>query len=287
MLSNLLGRIDNSEKARKERVEYLRGKNVETTGIFRSVQDKVVLELPRKIEFRFRSYAYCVGYSPLDLKHYKHDHLTIEEAVKRSETECWRKSDGSLYEVEDYLRSLIMNEQTCGTYKYTPPNLMVYEKENIVIPYDFHDITSPDDFKLPEEIRKLGLTEKDWNFYFEDSLQNYYWEGAGRTYLREPSFTGPGNSYYMIRMEPVIDVFINGEKSYAFNLTLTEKEKIIDMIKEDKQITGELISDGNEIEKYVRKSIVKDLWIERKSKDIARSINSKRIYGERVTEHER
>ena len=88
-------------------------------------------------------------------------------------------------------------------------------------------------------------------------------------------------------MEPVIDVFINGKKSYAFNLTLTEKEQIIDMIKEDKQITGEFISDGKEIEKYVRKSMVKNLWIERKSKDIARSINSKQIYGERVTENGR
>ena len=287
MLSNLLGKIDNSEKARRERVEYLRGKNVETTGIFVSLQEKETVELPRKIEFRFRRYAYCVGYSPLDLKHYKHDKLTIQEAVKWSETQRWRKGDGSLFEVEDYLRTLIMNEQTCGTYKFTPPNLMVYDEENIVIPYDFHDITSPEDFKLPEELSALGLTEKDWNFWFEDSLQNYYWEGAGRTYLKEPSFTGHDNSYYMIRMEPVTDVFINGKKSYAFNLTLTEKEQIIDMIKEDKQITGEFISDGKEIEKYVRKSMVKNLWIERKSKDIARSINSKQIYGERVTENGR
>lgn len=292
MLSNLLGRIDNSDRAVKDRVNYLRGKNIETTGIFRAVQEKETVELPRKIEFKFRKYAYAVGYSPLDLKHYQHDEPVKKEALRLSRTERCRKSDGTLFEYEDYLRMLLMNDETMGRHQYTPENLMDYYKfntENTVIPYDFFDINSAEDFRIPSAAKELGLTEKDWNFWFEDSLQNYYWEGAGRTYLRENSFVGPGDggSYYKIRMEPVIDVYINGAKAYAFNLTFTEKEKIIDMIKEDKQITGEFISDGKEIEKYVRKAITKHVELERKSKDLAKKINSKSIYGCRVTDRDK
>lgn len=276
MLSSLLGKIDNSDRAVSKRLDYLRGKGIETTGIFMDVQDEAVLKLPREIEFKFRAYAYCVGYAATDYKHYCYTEDTMIRAMSYYRTSNCIKSDGEPYELGDYLKLIA---RTDSAHYYIPENLMSWDKANLLVDYKLMDIKTQDDFKIPEDVKKLGVPEKDWNEWFRKSLRNYYWEGAGTTYLKEHSCkVEETQAEYLLRMEPVIDVYINGERSYAFNLTITEKEKIIEMIDRDKRTEGKIISDGKEDVKYANRPFYYT------KRDIAKGVNSMRVYGERVTD---
>lgn len=272
------GKIDNSQKAVKERLNYLRMKSPATQGMFKPINDPVIAEIPREIEWNYKGYAVGIGYAAGDVKNYKYGPEIIARAKYLEENAHWKK-DGRPFTFEECLLSVV---RTDSDRVYTPRNLMFYDSDNIVVKYDMRDVRNIKDLGIPSDIAALGLGSNMWESWLDWSLENYYWEGAGVTDIDEHEFskydskTGEFIAAYKVRLEPVIDLEINGCRSYAFNLTATEKEKIIERIRTAKELRGKIISDGREDIRYVRRAIPG--W---NDKELAESINSVEAYGYR------
>lgn len=271
-------KIDNSDRAVKSRVNYLRMKSPNTQGFFKQVNDPVIAEIPREISWNYRGYAVGVGYAAGDYKNYTYKPEIIGRARDLERNAGWTR-DGRPFTFEECLLSVV---RTDTDRIYTPRNLMFYDAKNVVIKYDMREINGIEDLQVPTDILALGLNPKSWDSWLDWSLENYYWEGAGVTDIDEREFTvydkktGEYTASYVVRVEPIIDLEINGCRSYAFNLTATEKERIIERIRNSKELCGVLLSDGKEDIKYVRRAIPG--WSD---KEIAKSVNSIEAYGYR------
>lgn len=266
--------IDNSDEAVKRRVNYLRMKNPATKGIFVPVNDEVIAKIPREIEWCYKGYAVGVGYSPYDIEHYKHKPEFLAEVKDCEKNAGWNKG-GRPFTFSECAFVLISND--VGEFKYTPRNLMFYDEENIVLDYDFRKIGTAEELKIPDDLKAMGVDPRIWNNWIDRSLENYYWEGAGASDIPEHGFKGKDGVSYKIRVESAISLTINGVRSYAFNLTATEREKIIDKIRQG-EIKGILLSDGKEYMAYVKRDVDTLAWSD---EEIADSVNSLDIYGPR------
>jgi len=287
--------IDNSDKAVSRRLTNLRIKLSEASNRYKTVIDKKVVETPRKIEWEYKGYQWTVGYSKFDLKHYKHipEFRPYAEKMKlREEASGFtlRKADGRPYTLEEYMQFLLRTKESF----YAPYDLLHAEKENIIIPYHFTEIHSWEDFSLPKELKEIGLDKNSWEAWLDWGLDGLYWEGKGETSITEREFSqydkkGTEMASYNLRVEPVIEVTINGIKAYSFNLTVTEKEKIIEEIRSNKQLGGSFISDGKEDITYVKRherlrNLCLNVWeINELSSNV---VNNLSLYKERGTKDE-
>lgn len=272
----LFNTIKNNDRAVRDRLNYLRYRNPEDGAINHHTRDAKIAECPRKIEWKYRGYMLNVVRHPYDTKHYKYSEKSLKDI---SLFDKGRKMDGSEYSFLEKIMSTCITQRNHESF---PPSIKE-SVENTIIHYELFEVNDFSELCLPDKLRVLGCDELLWKKAFEETLYNYFWDGAGYYDSREyVMYKNKGTEYeemFWLRVEPIIKVTINGIDCKHHNLTLTEEGIIINSIKKEHNLSGSFVSDGKELKEYLPKKLSEKMAI--------KAINSKEIYGERLVVKER
>lgn len=263
--------IKNNDRAVRDRLNYLRYCNSDDGAVGHGTRETKITEYPRKIEWTYRGYLVNVVRHPYDTKHYHYSENSLE---KISHFDSGRKMDGSEYSFLEKIMSACIVQRNHEAF----PCSVKESQENTLIKYELVEISDFSELCLPDRLRVLGCDEKLWKQAWGETLSNYFWDGAGyydsREYVMYKNKDTDYEEIFWLRLEPVINVTINGINCKHHNLTLTEEGIIINSIKNDHQLSGTFMSDGKELKEYLPKK-----YSEKKAVEV---VNSKEIYGERL-----
>lgn len=264
--------IDNSDAAVRNRLDYLRYRDVD--GLFShpvSISEKVV-ETPRKIEFDFHSIGIIIRKSTANPTYqFPEDFNELVEYIKCN---CFDSNEKIISAKMKYARDNVGWIET--------------DTKNIVVDHHFVDVNH---LRVPYVLDKFGLTPERWRQWVESNLYGSHWYKLySLKYQTEFDLKRDGygpEDYYRARIELLIDIKINGIDAYSYNLTFSERKQIIDQILSG-VYKGEFQSDGKEDLELISKwdAAYGDAYTERPS-FIATRINRRLIYGVRMRERSR
>lgn len=239
--------IDNGEQNTKNRLNYLRfappydrnGRDYPTEALPASV-----CELPREIEYRINKIYYGLSYRVEDQFNYPYTY----ESVKRL-----LDSPDYYTESGDYIGTMMVKMQR----RY--PNLFeAYYRpgdESVIIPFTEQAITA-DELELPSEMTAILDLDKKESTSLLRSLIDSAADYQGTWKRIDYNFQNPGVSFYvgLTDLEPKylvffnvdIDLRINGIPADKYNLTYTERARLIRELKTLKT-SGRIESDGKEL----------------------------------------